>query len=520
MAQANLSPRQKMINMMYIVLTALLALNVSVEVLEAFVNIDKSIEHNIQIVRAKNKAELTNFQTAVGDNEAKVGPWFALAQGVAEETQKLYQYIQDLKIELVITGDGKKTKAIADDKMVNPMLIGALEDTDASSRLMIGDKNSGEAFGLREKLKVYRDFVTANIDPQRGASVINSIEELLKTDDGFTKDGETRSWEVGMFDGVPLIAAVTNLTKMQLDLYNVESEAITFFAKEVNASDFKFSEVDVAVVPSSNYVVRGSEFTAEVFLMAYDPTQRPVLHMGGGQTIQSNERGKIIYKTIPQELGQRAFSGEISVMTANGEIRRPVQWKYTVVNPNTVISPTRMNVLYRGIENPVSISASGASHERMEVYMSNANWSRQGDTYIVIPGEGRTCEISVKVDGKQLDQPQAFRVKDLPLPMPVLDGISSKTVSKNELQASQGIRAEMPRDFEFDLKYRVTSFRVFATIDGYTEEEASQSAAFTDKQRRILGLLRSGQRVSFIEIKAAGPDGKTVELLDISVKIK
>ena len=520
MAQANLSPRQKMINMMYIVLTALLALNVSAEVLEAFVNIDKSIEHNIQIVAAKNKVLLAELQAAAGENEAKVGPWFALAQEVAGETQELYKYIQDLKVQLVIAGDGKKTKAVTDDNRVDPVKIEALGDTDASSRMMIGDKNSGKAFELQAKIKTYREKVIASIeDPQRGAPVINSIKELLKTDAGYTKDGESRSWEVGMFDGVPLIAAVTNLTKLQLDLYNVESEAITFFSKEVNASDFKFSEVDVAVIPSSNSVVKGSEFTVEMFLTAYDPTQRPVLHLGG-QTISSNDKGKIIYKTVPQELGQKASSGEISVMTSDGEIRLPVQWKYSVVNPNTVISPTRMNVLYRGIENPVSISASGASQERLEVSMTNATWSRQGDTYIVTPGDGRTCEISVKVDGRQLDQPQSFRVKDLPLPMPVLDGITSKLVSKGELQASQGIRAEMPRDFEFDLRYRVTSFRVFATIDGYTEEEASSSAAFTENQKKILNRLRPGQRVSFIEIKAAGPDGRTVELLDISVKIK
>ena len=513
MSHGNLSPRQKMINMMYIVLTALLALNVSAEVLDAFVNLDKSIEHSIQIVSKKNTAVLGNFQIEAEKNPDKAGPKYQQALEVTEKTEELYQYIQKLKIDLVINGDGKKTKAVADNK-VDPLAIDALSDTDASSRLMI---DGGSASELRAKLTAYRDFVLAGIAPERGASVRSSIEELLKTEDGYNQDGEFRSWEVGMFAGVPLIAAVTNLSKLQQDIYNIESEAIAFFASEVNASDFKFSDVDVAVIPNSNYVVKGSEYSAEIYLTAYDPSLRPVVRIGG-QVIAANEKGKSVYKTIPQELGQKVVSGEI--MTADGSIKQPFQFKYTVVNPNTVISPTRMNVLYRGIENPVSISASGASHDRMEVSMTNANWSLQGDTYIVIPGNGRTTEISVKVDGKQLDQPQSFRVKDLPVPMPVLDGITLKTVTKGELQASQGIRAEMPRDFEFDLKYRVVSFKVSATIDSYTEEEVSQSAAFTDKQKKIFNQLRSGQRVSFVDIKAVGPDGKTVDLYDLSVKIK
>ncbi|MDR0295581.1 MAG: gliding motility protein GldM [Prevotellaceae bacterium] len=520
MSQANLSPRQKMINMMYIVLTALLALNISAQVLDAFVYLDKSIEHSIQIVAKKNAAALADFEREAIENEAKAGDYFRQAQQVAEETQKLYQYIQELKIELVLMGDGKKTKAITEDNKVNPEGIDALGGTDASNRVMIGSqKNNGKAFELRARLKAYSERVRSFIDPQRGTAVINSIEELLKAEDGYSKNKEYRSWEVSKFEGVPLIAALTNLSKLQLDIYNSETEVISFLAREVTASDFKFSDIEVAVIPSSNFVVKGSEYTAEIFLAAYDPTQRPVLRIGE-QTLNANEKGKIVYKTSPQEIGQKAVSGEVWITTVEGPKSFPVQFKYTVVNPNTVISPTRMNVLYRGIENPVSISASGASHERMEVSMTNANWSRQGDTYIVKPGDGRTCEISVKVDGKQLDKPQSFRVKDLPLPMPMLDGLTSKLATKGELQASMGVKAEMPRDFEFDLKYRVTSFRVFASIDGYAEDEVSQSNTFTDKQKKIFDRLRSGQRVIFTEIKAIGPDGKTVELFDTSVKIR
>ena len=515
MAETPKSPRQKMINMMYIVLTAMLALNVSAEVLEAFVGNDKSTERNIQIVAKKNASALEGFRAEAEKNKEKAGPWFEKALLIANEAETLFQYIQDLKVELVLSGDGEKTAAITENKDVDPEKISSLSNTNVSSRIMIGDKGSGKAFVLRNKLQAFRELVLKDIDPQ--TPFYQSVNELLKTEDGKSRDGDFRSWEVGMFAGVPLIAAVTNLSKLQLDVYNIKNEAITYFSKEVNASDFKFSDVDVAIVPNSNYVVKGSEYSAEIYLTAYDPSLRTVVRIGG-QVISANDKGKSVFKTIPQELGQKVVSGEIT--TADGSVKHPFQLKYTVVNPNTVISPLKMNVLYRGIGNPVSISASGASRDRINVNMTNATYSMEGDTYIVVPGNGRTTEISVQVDGKQLDNPQSFRVKDLPVPMPVLDGITSKSVSKNELQVSQGIRAEMPSDFEFDLKYRVVSFKVSATIDSYTEEEVSSSAAFTDKQRKIFNQLRSGQRVSFVEIKATGPDGKTVDLYDISVKIK
>jgi len=517
MAQANLSPRQKMINMMYIVLTALLALNVSAEVLEAFVYLDKSIERNIQIVASKNKSMLNDFQKEAIKNEEKAGDYFRQAQQVAEESEKLYQYIQELKIELVRAGDGKKSKAVTEDNMVDPEGIGKLSDTDASSRVMIGDRNSGKAYELRTKLNAYREFVLSHVNPERGKAVISSIDELLKTEDGYSKDKDFRSWEMSKFNRVPLIAAVTNLSKLQLDIYNSESEAITFLMREVTATDFKFTELSPAVIPNSNYVVRGSEFTAELFFAAYDNTQRPEFHTAGGRIWRADPDGKIRYKETPQELGPRVLSGELSLPDGT---KRPVLFKYTVVSPNTVISPTKMNVLYRGIDNPVSVSAAGASIERITINVSNANWVQAGGIFNIKPGEGRTCEITVRVDGQQLDKPQSFRVKNLPIPMPVLDGITSKLVSKGELQASQGIRAEMPSDFEFDLKYRVTTFRVSATIDGYTEEEVSSSNTFTDKQRRIFDRLRSGQRIMFVDMKAAGPDGKTVDLPDLTVKLR
>jgi hypothetical protein len=179
----------------------------------------------------------------------------------------------------------------------------------------------------------------------------------------------------------------------------------------------------------------------------------------------------------------------------------------------------KMNVVYRGIDNPINVSSSGIPQDKLDVQVSNGTITRNGNTFNLRPGTGRVCEISVVVDGKNMGTSQ-LRVKDLPTPQPMLDGIPGKTATKGDLLASQGILAQMPRDFDFDLRFRVVSFTVFATIDGYSVEETSNAAAFVPKQQQLFERLRPGQRVSFTDIKAVGPDGKTIDLSDISIKLK
>jgi gliding motility-associated protein GldM len=255
-----------------------------------------------------------------------------------------------------------------------------------------------------------------------------------------------------------------------------------------------------------------------MFLSAYDPTQTPTLLLGG-RRYNANEKGKILFKTIPETTGPVNLHGTIEFLGPDGKTTRPIQISYVVVKPNTVISPTKMNVVYRGIDNPVSISSSGIAQEKIDVQISNGTIVPHGSEYLVRPGDGRMCEISVYSEGKNMGT-QQLRVKDLPSPLPVLDGISGKVATKGELLASQGILAEMPRDFDFDLRFKVVSFTVFATVDGYALEETSNSNAFIPKQQQIFNRLRPGQRVSFTDIKAVGPDGRTVDLPDLSIKLK
>ncbi|MDR3181039.1 MAG: gliding motility protein GldM [Prevotellaceae bacterium] len=521
MAGGTLTPRQKMINMMYLVLTAMLALNVSAEVLDAFVVIDKSIEHNTRIVMEKNSNNLSDFRRAAAENREKVEPWLLKGEDVHRRATEMYSMINQLKLDLVISGDGRDSESIIDGE-VNAALIGSLSDTDASSRVLVGSGTfKGKAFALRNAMNEYSDYLLTLIDETKSPVLYHSLVEMLRLPETQQKtDGDVTSWEVATFDAVPLISAVAILSKMQMDVYNSESEVVSYLMRQISATDFKFSDIDVAVIPSSNYVIQGTEFSAEMFLAAYDPTQSPVLTMGG-RSYHANDKGKIVFKTVPEHIGPVSLHGNIEFIGTDGKTTRPVNVSYMVVEPNTVVSPAKMNVVYRGIENPVNVSSAGIPQDKLDVRITNGTIERKGNEFMVIPGSGRICEISVFVDEKNMGTRQ-LRVKDLPPPTPQLDVIQGKTATKSELLASQGILAAMPRDFDFDLRFRVVSFSVFVpdATSGYVLEEESKSAAFTDRQKQIFNRVRSGQRVTFTDIKAVGPDGRTIDLNDFSIKIK
>jgi gliding motility-associated protein GldM len=218
-------------------------------------------------------------------------------------------------------------------------------------------------------------------------------------------------------------------------------------------------------------------------------------------------------------VGEQHINGTI---TLNGKPYR-FTYTYTVAEPNVVVSPSKMNVLYRGVDNPIDVSAAGIPDNKIQINVSNGTLRRVGGQHMLTPGDGNTCDVSViaEVNGVRTNMgKKTFRVKSVPTPMPEMDGIQGKTASRQQLAASQGIRAIMPQDFDFDLKFTIKSFTVFASIDGYVREEVSMGMVFTDRQKQIITKMQSGQRLSITDIKAVGPDGKVVDLPDLSIKVR
>jgi gliding motility-associated protein GldM len=526
MAQGNLSPRQRMINMMYLVLTAMLALNVSNEVLDAFETIEHRFGQSIDIVKKTSDGRFSNFDEAAANSSVeKVKPWKDKAIIVKNKTQALVGFIDSLKRELIIKADGTHAREyeaqhngdFKDYKLDNR------ENTDLGTQLLYGNEESaGKGYDLKNKIEQYKNEIIEILKETRNAqNLIPTIEGMLKTEDVEDVD-ESKDWVYATFYNAPVISDLAILSSVILDVRNCEAQLMNYLLTQIDASSFKFSELDVAINAPS-YVIKGSPLEARIILAAYDPSVRPTAKIGG-VNYASNEKGQIEYKAMQNSAGMHRLTGIIEYPSPDGIKSINIDFPYQVGEAAAVISPTKMNVFYLGVENPVEISVSGVPQEKITPSCTGGTLRKSGSSYIVTPNEGsKTCEISVsaEVNGvRQSMKSQSFRVKKLPTPIAAVSGVSGKTATKGELSASQGLQAKMPDDFEFDLKYNVTSFRVSVTgSGGYEKEEASNGAYFSSAQRNLFNNLRPGQRVFISDIKATGPGG-TFDLATLDIKIK
>ncbi|GHT15451.1 gliding motility protein GldM [Bacteroidia bacterium] len=500
-----------MIGMMYLVLTAMLAMNVSAEVLNAFGQFETRLSQTLKSFSSKNDYTEMLFQRAMVENPERITPWMNKSQDVRERTKKMIRDIEDIKIEIVRQGDGPDALAVENNEVHAEHLIN-ISNLDAASHVMM---NLGKGKELREKIEGFKKHLLSMVGASETA-LINNINATLNTNQVMGHGGELKDWEEGCFADMPLIAAVPLLTKIQVDMVSMETELMEYFLRQTDMGIVKIDNFEPIILSQSDYVIKGGEFSAQMFLAATDKTLKPEVIVGG-QRLQV-VAGKGIYKVSANQVGEHTITGSISLNNKP----YPFTYKYTVAEPNVVISPSKMNVLYRGVENPVDVSAAGIPTHMVHLSATNGKLTQAGSGYTIVPSDGNECHISVVADiqGVRTDMgKRIFRVKAVPIPSPEIDGVRGKIATKSQLLAAQGIRAVMPADFDFDLRFTVQSFVVFASIDGYVREEKANGQMFTDKQRQIMQKISSGQRLSITDIKAVGPSG-VVDLPDLSIKLQ
>lgn len=540
------TPRQKMIGMMYLVLTAMLALNVSSEVLEAFVLVENGLSRTTENYRIKNDKLYLEVDKAYEINPVKVKETKDRSDKIKQMVNDIYNYVQDLKKEVITESEGSDAPSIKGNE-IDASLIKNKSDLDVGGQVLIGLNGNGKAFELKRKIIEFRKYVVSLIDPNKGEDLIKSINGILDTSDPPKKeDGTVNTWESARFEHIPLASVIPQLTKVQVDILNTEAEVVNYLLGQIGATEFKFNVLSATVIPSSNIVFKGGEFNAEVFLAASDTTQKPNIYLcrydssltksgtweynavGTKTDIPVSKNGRGHYVTKPTQLGNVNWSGLIEIKAPDGSIvRKPFKHSYSVLEPNVVIAPTKMNVLYLGVDNPVEISIPGVSPNKVSATISKGSIKpdRSSGGYLVQPGTGvPNCQISVYAEmenrKKVLMGSKLFRIKRVPPPNPKVIGIDRKIVERNQLAASLGLIAEMPQDFEFELTYKVVSFKLSATVGGFLQEREANSSRFTDDQRKLMNNLRSGSQVAFTDIKAVGPSGDVIDLNDLVYKIR
>lgn len=505
------TPRQKLIGMMYLFLTALLAINVSGELLNAFVLVDRSILRAKESVEAKIDYLYSDFASAMAMNETKVGPNYIKSQTIKEEADSLIAHLQDLKELFVLTVDGPDY-TIAD--------YPSVANQDIAAQLMIAERGSARSKELKEKILHYRNLLKSFVED---SVLLQNIDNTLNTNDPPMKDNVQKTWESEKFANLPMAASMALLSQIQTDVRNMQSDVVRYLYTKIDEGSFKFNSIEPLVIPRSDYIMRGGEYYAEVMMAARDTTQPPIVRVDGQELTVHQGRG--VLRIPATSVGKKTWSGEISVMRADGTFdTRPISGEYLVAQPNVVISPTKMNVFYEGVDNPVEISAPGIPSENLKINISNARLVRQGADYIVRPNQGAagrdaTISVSADLDGKtQQLGTKVFRVKRVPDPVAKVNNQRGGLIPKALLVAQMGIAADM-ENFEFDLKFRITKFTVSTIVNGYIVEHASRNTFFTDEQKDMLRRTSRGQKVFISDIEAVGPDGRPRSLGSIALVI-
>ncbi len=529
------TPRQKMINMMYLVLLAMMALNVASEVLDAFRVVDSSLIQTFKSVDKKNNQYYADFAHAYAENPQRVKEWKDKSDRVQAETDSLINKITRLKEELVLKSGGTNLSLDANAKLNGEQsyIINTSGDTitikkddelNIPSEIMIRLKKAED---LKQSIVSYRDFLMSLMD--EGIPAREVISQGLDTSDPKVKlkeGGDKKTWEIQHFENKPLIAVITLLSKLQIDIQNAETNVLTYLYSQIDATSFKFNKLGARVIAKSSYVLEGDYYEAEVFLAAEDTTQQPEI-LVNGKPLDIVD-GKGIYKVSASESGTFSWGGIIKYKTPEGGFNTyKFEEEYQVSKPSVTISPTKMNVFYLGVPNPVSISVPGVPSENLQVSLSNGRIVPDGKNYLVYPqkadlnARNTKITVSAKFNGDVRNMGSMdFRVKEVPDPIATIAGKNSGVLQKEDLLAEDGIFAALV-DFDFDLKFTVTQFDItFTGAGGYVKIWSSKSNRFTADQKNQFKALTQGSIIYIDNIMAHGDDGTDRPLTPISFKIR
>jgi len=505
------TPRQKMIMLMYLVLTAMLALNVDKKVLDAFSLVNEGFMSTIENFSQKNESVYTKFNNAAQENQAKAGALNRKVISIKQRTDSLYNYITSIKEQLVKMADGPDGRLDS---------IALKEELNVAGVLMIA---KGKGKELKAAIDDYRDFMVKVFDPSDSIN-ITAIKKYLDTDDQPTVSGIKPSWEVSKFEGYPLMVVITLMSKMQSDIRNSEADAINYLFSQIEATSFKFNKLNAQVIPKSSYVLEGESYEAKVFISAMDTTVSPDILVNGNklQIIQGENVG--LYKATAGKEGTVIWKGVINYKSPSGVIiPYPFQQEYQVAKPSMTVSPTKMNVMYVGLANPVSISVPGISMRDISVSMTNGRIEQKESGFFAYPEkitEKAYITVSATVDKvvKKMGTAE-FRVKKAPNPTASVAGKLAGLISKAELVSEQGVFAEIP-EFDFDLKFKVLSFEVSTTTkDGFNKGIAVRGDTFSQEQRDLFNKLSRGNRLNIEKIRVKGEDGFERDLPSITFVI-
>jgi gliding motility-associated protein GldM len=502
-------PRQKMINMMYLVLTALLALNVSAEILNAFKTVDRSLMIASGVAEQKNEEIFKSFKAKLEDptSREKAAIWEPKAQQARKISDELYNYIEGLKLEL------KKESGL---KIVDGKEEFKEDDLDAGTRLLVQFAPEGKGKGkeLFKKLNAYKEQLLS-IDPEMKKEIEVGLP-LDLTIPPTTSDAGKNDWAYAYFHMTPTIAAITIMSKFQNDVRNSESKAVEFCHKQIGQVEIIYDQFQAFAGTNTQYLMPGEELVITAGIGAFSKAAQPSISIDGAN-VPLNTEGTAEYKTRVGGSGAGIKRVRISYAKPDGTtavVEKEI--KYTVGIPaGLTVSTDKTRVFYKGLENPLSVTGGGGDEKvNVSIEGEGASLRKVGPGQYIVSCTQLGSVTVVANDGKNI-QRIAIPVKRVPDPIVIVGGSAGGAMPANVFRVQSGAIAEL-RDFVFEgVAYKVMSFMLICTGKGFDEPEFAEvnSASFKDASAQtLIKRCQAGTTVTIGEIKVLEPGGGSRKL--------
>lgn len=504
--------RQRMINLMYLVLMALLALQIDASTLLAFKQVNRGLDNAAEAFDNQNTSIMTAIQEKAEENgeESIASQFYAKAQELKTVSNNAQQLIQDVIADV--------RAAATDDE-------GQFDDysKDGADLVMLQDEQSkNRAPEVKEQLETARArFIeiinsTPGFDDEEKEQLINSIAITTEIPEDLDNP-DNLGWEEFTYRGKPAVALLTLLKQAKNDIKTSEGAIIGTYAQKLDIDDLKFDQFKAAVIPSSTYLQQGDEFQAQIFLAASSSQGASNYTVTvNGQNIPVDANGIATYSSR-SGIGEHSINGQITIRNPEtGEVTtvpfdNPV--KYQVAAPSATVSADKMNVMYIGLDNPISVSAAGVPLNSVTASCSGCQLNKQGPgKYVARVSTQGNATVSVSANGKNMGSKE-FRVMKVPDPTPKLGTKRTGSIfSTGELAVQSFVQADL-ENFVFDAKFQVQSFDMWLMSPGKSSWRGTASGPrLTSEMKTNLGRVGAGWRVVITNVKATGPDGTTRDI--------
>lgn len=512
-------PRQKMINMMYLVLTALLALNVSSEILNAFVTVNGSIIKSNDVITDKNKLTYESFADKLKDpqTQAQAAAWAPKAEEAKKLSADVFAYIETLKTELTKEA-GNHESHVTGKPEINA------DNLDAAVRLM---DTRGKGKELYTKLGEYRKQMLALLNGEDKVDV-ERLEKSIpidltvppsKTGKDYTND--VNGWTQSYFHMTPAIAGITILSKFQNDVKNTEAQIVDHFHSKIGEVKIVYNKFQAIATSNTTYAMPGDPVEITAGVGAFSDAAKPRISING-QSMPLGADGTAIYKTTASGTGDHPVNVVIEFNKPDGTPERVTKTiKYTVGVPSGAsVFLEKMNVLYIGVDNPLTVSGGSVGAEKTKVSFADGSIVKgAGGHYVAKPSKPGMSEIVVTAEGKSFKFP--MRLKYLPPPAGFVGAKKGGNISSAELKAIGAVIAKL-EDSDFEAPYRVLSYRVSAVggpIQIYTEA-MNEGNRWSGQAASLITRCGPGSRVFFDNIQVVGPDGRKRDIPGLQFSLK